>query len=643
MRFWAALALLGLILMAPCRAQEAEQLDRLQRLGEQQPAQALVELQALPKTGSRHQQWLEGWLLIQAGRMQEALRLQSGLAPTDPARLLLNALVERRSDRSQRADDLARQAVEGLANCRDCGPQLAFEAHWLRSHTHNSLGEWAAAEREQRKALMLAEQMGDVHRQARSLAHLAQWLQTNGKGPEAKATLDKALALPGLEPFSEVYVQLGLATVARQNRNPEARRIALERALALAEPGTRLANAARLHLSDHWLHNQQAQQARDLAEAALATAQTLQDLGQMRTARHNLAISLIQLGDSSQARQVSAQLAAQIERSGAEVPPSEQLEMLDEQAKAWAQAAQWPDALRALRAEQELAAAFAKQQLETALNDQRQNQETSRHSAELALLQDQQSTHHTQAENQRILRWLGVLAAVFLALGLAIGCLLWASSRAAQRRLQGSRAQLQDLAEHDALTGLCNRRGLLNRMSKLGNAHSAQGGWMLIDIDHFKRVNDDLGHAAGDQVLKAVASRLAAQVRDSDLLARWGGEEFLLHAPDASSMALRQLAQRMLQRLNKDPIRLDDGSHIAITASIGFLALPLPKMLKPFDWERAVSWADMALYTAKNAGRNRAIGVLGAKLEDERSLDQIEADFEGAALAARVQLVQLQA
>ncbi|MBN8504520.1 MAG: GGDEF domain-containing protein [Burkholderiales bacterium] len=650
--------LLASLLVAAASAQPADVLDRLQRLGEQRPQEALRALQALPlppaatpPVGSaassvapaptdgavEHRRWVEGLLLIQAGRPEEAMQLYAKAGDDHPASLLLRAWAERRADRHQRADELARQAVAALPTCASCDRRLAYELQWLSALTHDALGDLSAAERAQQQALALAEQLGDTHRQARSLADLAQLQQARGDAEGAQQRLRRALDLPGLEPTSEAFVQLGKALVARAVGDSDGQRSALERALKLADPASRFANLVRVNLSDYWLHRGDAQQARSLAAAALSGAQGLNDAGLTRMARHNLVISLIQLRDLAQARLLSPLL----QESGTELPPKEQLGMLNEQSKAWAQAGQWQEALRLLSLERELAAAFTQRQLEFVLAAQRQDQAAAQQQTELALLHEQQAVQEGQAANQRVLIWISLLAAVMLALALLVAGLLWAGSNAAQRRLHRSRRQLQDLAEFDALTGLRNRRALQDAMAARDAERSGEGGWMLIDIDHFKRINDSLGHASGDQVLQAVAQRLKAQVRDTDLLARWGGEEFLLHAPGAGQAALRQLAQRLLLSLSANPVQLDDGRQVQVSASIGFISLPLPRSSQVFDWERAVNWADMALYTAKNAGRNCAVGVLGANLDDARSLAQIEADFEGAAHAARVQLVQL--
>ena len=118
--------------------------------------------------------------------------------------------------------------------------------------------------------------------------------------------------------------------------------------------------------------------------------------------------------------------------------------------------------------------------------------------------------------------------------------------RAGNRQLAQANAQLAQLSESDALTGLANRRGFQAAMQA---APRIEGSMMLVDIDHFKRINDRWGHAAGDVVLVEVARRLRAALRDEDLIVRWGGEEFLLWLPVVSRDEAEVMAERILAAL----------------------------------------------------------------------------------------------
>ena len=210
-------------------------------------------------------------------------------------------------------------------------------------------------------------------------------------------------------------------------------------------------------------------------------------------------------------------------------------------------------------------------------------------------------------------------------------------------RLEASRLQLQAQSDRDPLTNLANRRHFQDVMVRLGGAAGFEGALLLVDIDHFKHVNDRHGHAAGDRVLVETARRLNEAVRSDDLVVRWGGEEFLILAPRASAEQARQVATRVLRVLGRNPIQIADGPEaetLRVTASIGYARFPLPPDTTAVPWEQAVNLADMALYTAKNQGRNRAVGIVSATAPTAAALREIEADFDRAWHDGRVTLVQ---
>lgn len=170
--------------------------------------------------------------------------------------------------------------------------------------------------------------------------------------------------------------------------------------------------------------------------------------------------------------------------------------------------------------------------------------------------------------------------------------------------LLGQAEQLRQAAQSDALTGLSNRYGAQPVLEAL---NASTGACMImLDLDHFKRINDDFGHAAGDTVLKTVALRLRAATPDEWVLARWGGEEFLALGLVESSEQARKFAECLRQAISIPPVELstDEGiaRQILVTASIG-VSVQLAHALKP--WEEQLSAADRALYRVKGTGRNR--------------------------------------
>mgnify|MGYP002621022699 FL=1 len=172
-----------------------------------------------------------------------------------------------------------------------------------------------------------------------------------------------------------------------------------------------------------------------------------------------------------------------------------------------------------------------------------------------------------------------------------------------QSMLKNALAQLEELSVRDALTGLHNRRHLETTLKAEFRRVRRYGGELslvLFDIDHFKAVNDEYGHQAGDAVLKAVAERLCSVLRQSDVAGRYGGEEFMAILPNTELAGGMALAERLRQVIARDPVPWGDRA-VSITVSIGVSALRADTA----SHEKLVSEADAALYRAKAEGRNR--------------------------------------
>lgn len=165
--------------------------------------------------------------------------------------------------------------------------------------------------------------------------------------------------------------------------------------------------------------------------------------------------------------------------------------------------------------------------------------------------------------------------------------------------------QLQELAETDVLTGLYNRRHFDNMAAREWQRSQRMQrplAILLFDIDHFKKINDTYGHAAGDIVLKGVAQRCQALLREIDLLGRYGGEEFAILLQEADTLSAVMIAERLRATIAAKPILVDD-KPLTVTASIGvaITADHTPGVAQLMEQ------ADAALYRAKHAGRNRVV------------------------------------
>ena len=169
--------------------------------------------------------------------------------------------------------------------------------------------------------------------------------------------------------------------------------------------------------------------------------------------------------------------------------------------------------------------------------------------------------------------------------------------------MSGERAnlQLRHQADTDALTGLFNRRGIQHALTKLDLKHPESTVCVLLgDLDHFKKINDTLGHEGGDAVLKIFAKRLKNLMRRDDIAVRWGGEEFLVVLAHTTIDEAGAFAERLRRHIESEPFVI--ASHVInVTISIGVAEIERPQ--ETFD--RAIGRADDALYQAKHNGRNR--------------------------------------
>lgn len=201
--------------------------------------------------------------------------------------------------------------------------------------------------------------------------------------------------------------------------------------------------------------------------------------------------------------------------------------------------------------------------------------------------------------------------------------------RSLMTQLEDQKRLLQKIATHDDLTGILNRRALLqaldiemNRTLRYGRPLSV----LMLDLDGFKEVNDSMGHAAGDEVLRQLVDRIASKLRDPDLLGRLGGDEFGIILPETDLDHAIRVAQRVRLAIGGQPMSTH-SSAIRIMASIGASTLPLGFDMTP---ARLFARADAALYEAKRLGRNRVCcydpGLGRVKSVDETQSDQTPFD-----------------
>lgn len=187
-------------------------------------------------------------------------------------------------------------------------------------------------------------------------------------------------------------------------------------------------------------------------------------------------------------------------------------------------------------------------------------------------------------------------------------------------RMRATTIKLRELAEKDPLTGVYNQRAyyqVTHKMISLAQRNGKPYSLLFIDLDHFKAINDGYGHEIGDAVLRNVAATLVAQLRQSDVLGRIGGEEFSVFLPDTPLAGATALGEKLRKEIAQHCHRLDDGQALCVTVSIGVAGHRLSDR-SIADIQRR---ADRFMYQAKRQGRNQTVAEsdpLGQSANDER-------------------------
>lgn len=196
---------------------------------------------------------------------------------------------------------------------------------------------------------------------------------------------------------------------------------------------------------------------------------------------------------------------------------------------------------------------------------------------------------------------ISIVSAIFMAGGAFVLVVAYLSEQTTADIVRISK--LENDVVRDPLTGAFNRRFLEETLpTAIASARRTQRplSALLVDLDHFKRINDTYGHATGDLVLKRVSSLILHSARTGDTVIRYGGEEFLIIVPDTDLDAATKLGERMLDGIRVEDIVLPDGQTIRATASIGAATLSMNN-----GSDDMVARADQALYAAKKGGRNQ--------------------------------------
>jgi diguanylate cyclase (GGDEF)-like protein len=409
--------------------------------------------------------------------------------------------------------------------------------------------------------------------------------------------------------------------------------------------GTMLVNLSDWHLKQHDYRT-----ALSYGQQALEQAHRTKDERTMATARVNIGQVYLAMGRLAEGKQFIEEGMAWYEKSGHK--PDLQ-SVLAEYGEALEHAGDLKAALGAYHRERSLSNELFEKRRQKAMVELQEKYEADKKQRQIALLRQENQVKSTEIDNRRLQQRVWWLLALVFALSAVIVSFLYRKVRHANAQLEEKNLELKQQSARDPLTGLYNRRHfqefmrgpqeVAQRSAKTGVAAvSAAGEDMvsalyLLDVDHFKHINDTYGHGAGDAVLREISDGLRDILRETDMIVRWGGEEFLAFLPAVPRSRLDDVAQRLLSGI---PARSVDyqGITLSVNVSIGFAPFPLAPGGKSMSWERAVNLVDMALYLAKGHGRNRAYGVRGFARENTMTMEEIEHDIENAWRAGNIDL-----
>jgi diguanylate cyclase (GGDEF)-like protein len=445
-------------------------------------------------------------------------------------------------------------------------------------------------------------------------ARIAQ-VYVNSDHPEkAVASTQQGLAESGVPTatMGSLHLTRGLALI-RVDRNEDGL-AAFQRALATARQA-RLAGleaAVRGNLADFFLRQKDYPRAEIEARQALVASGKVKDQGLAMMAKANLGFALMGQGRIAAGTPYIDEVIAQLRESGA----TADLEaMLDEKGRMLEQAGQYMAALATVRQQQTLQLDSGRTGRDRAIAALQEQFDANERTRKIALLQRENQLKDAELGSRRTAQIATTFAAVLTVLAGAAVFVLYRRTARSNAQLKQLNTQLEFHSTRDSLTGLHNRRSFLDRMRTRAEhgkddrrANAAQGVdcFLLLDIDHFKTINDRWGHGVGDAVLVETARRLLGAVRDTDMVLRWGGEEFMVYAPGTDTEHVATLVKRVLDSVGSGPVDAPAGK-VPVTVTAGVAWLPFAGVADGrTDWQGAVRLADWALYQGKAQGRNQA-------------------------------------
>ena len=651
---------------APASQEDAQaELRAIRSLSETSARQALQRLVALqsavgedaPYALRRELLRTEVWLREDAGQLDQVYRadreaLALALANHDRAGAVLArlGLVKQLIDenRAREAQGELERVLKDLPH--DAPLQVKVAVAKIQGDVLNARAQYDQAIAAFLGGLRLQQdQPGAAESRAYLQSRIAKVYINADNAGKALETARLALHEPGVPPRTTGALQFlqGMALL-RLDRPVEAI-AAFRRALATAERGglAGLEAEVRGNIADYYLRQHDYLSAEREARLALEASNRVNNENLTLMARANLGFALFGQRRIAEGTPWIDGVIADLRKAGA----SAGLEaMYDEKSRMQENAGLYKDALATVRRQQRLQQTSARADRDRAIAALQEEFDASQRTRQIDFLHRENEAKEAQLRSRRQAQLVTSFAAVLTVLASAVVFVLYRRAKRSAARLQQLNTQLEFHSMRDALTGLYNRRSFLDRMSARGvqgaperrKAAPAEADcYILMDVDHFKSINDRWGHGVGDAVLVEVARRLTQAVRDTDMVLRWGGEEFLVHAPGASPVHLQEMVKRVLDAVGSAPVDAQTCS-VPVTLSAGVVALPAgagPAAADTApDWQRGLRLADWALYRGKANGRNQAWIVTGLKAPLETVLGAIDGGGDRAAVEAMVEM-----
>ena len=509
-----------------------------------------------------------------------------------------------------------------------------YRVELLRASVLRFFGQHEAALQAYERGLDIANAMPSTPYALHAILRSTQFFARIGNLDRASTRLVQArrLAEQSGDEAALVRIALDEADVAYRRDDREANRRLMLEALQHAEKvgSARLLAPTYVDLGDSYSKTGDYETSLSYSRRALALAPKLRLNGFEQTARFNMGIAEIGLRNLTEGQRLAERAIQDALDSGNLIDAQS---FMAEYGVALERAGAWRSAVHLYHRADKLRERLMTTERQRALLQLSAQFDAERRTREIEILKRGNAIQKAELRAQR-LRQLFVITVTAL---VALICVLlgWSFNR-----VRKMNAQLRYKSEHDALTGLCNRRYLQDHVLASWGERAFQGSLIIVDVDHFKQINDSFGHTAGDMVLARIGKRLAQSLRKHDVLVRWGGEEFLVVLEPLSEAHLRAIAGKLLNAIRHETLAWH-GETIHCTASIGYASFPLSGTQTDVSISRAVSLVDKALYQAKQRGRDRACFISALRAGSEQDLLSISEDFDMAAADERVQLLEL--